>query len=382
MTLNKINMTVCCQGDNSICGLVGMFGSGIINADTKVLKQLIYVDSLRGHHSTGIAFCKYNGEVDHFKKAVDGPDFLQLAQTKAILDSAGSSSVIMAHNRFATKGGISSSAAHPFEHDNITLCHNGTLTTQHGLPDHTKFAVDSENIAYGFASLGAADIIPKLKGAFALTWIDSDEGTFNIVRNAERPMCLARHKNRDVTYYASERKMLEAILDRNDITDVEFFNMKPGRWLTVPLEGSKVGKPSIRDIDVWVKPVYVAPSTNYGGYNSSRSKTSGQILVEHGLAVNREFEFYLTGVTPFGNGQPCGTANGFMSEKPYLPVNVFNQDADALSGYYKARVTGANSHKGKETITAASMTLVEIITDDKNNEGKEAEVQKILDAKK
>ena len=254
----------------------------------------MYVDSLRGHHSTGLAWVGKDDVPDHFKKAVDGPDFLQLQTVKNVLDVGINKTVLMGHNRYATRGGVSSATAHPFEHGDITLCHNGTLTTQVGLPEHQSFSVDSENISYAFAVDGVEETIPKLQGAFALTWIDEAASTFNLVRNSERPLCIATNKSRSVVYYASERLMLEAILTRNGVTKADYLELPVGKWMSFKLDKGKVEVPHIRNVKLHVKPVYSYASGHT--YQSSGQTTrvsninpSSRILKKNNLSVGDDF---------------------------------------------------------------------------------------------
>lgn len=365
-----------------MCGLVGVLGKGIIKSDVKIFQQLLYVDSLRGHHSTGIAWVDYRGKPDHFKKAVDGPDFLQLKPVKNVLDGAMTKCVLMGHNRYATRGGVSSATAHPFEYGDITLCHNGTLRTQVGLPDHTKFSVDSENIAHAFNKVGAADIIPELQGAFALTWYDAAEGTFNIVRNEERTLCIAAHESRNVIYYASERKMLEAILDRNGVENVTYHELQPGKWVKFDIDNGEVKPPVITDIEVYTAPPISYSTQNYvGNYQSgggSRSVTqtvSEQLFNKWNLRMGDEVEFYVSGVDPYPSTPHIGTMTGAMTVDPFPEIRAYSQQTSALAGFYKGRISGASRVSGVEYLTIKDPRLTEVLLNDANNAGREEEVQ-------
>jgi hypothetical protein len=322
--------------------------------------------------------------VDWFKKALDGPDFLQLDVPSKVLSSALAYPVIMAHNRFATKGGVSTDTAHPFTHGDITLCHNGTLDTQYGLPEHTKFAVDSENIAYAFAVDGAKETIPKLQGAFALTWFDEAEDTFNMVRNDERPLCLAINKLRNVTYYASERKMLEAILHRNKVTDVDYLEVKPGKLVSWKLDGAKVEAPRIKNVKLYEKPPYVAPAYQGGGYQQrlTHVQSSAEILSDWKLLAGDRVEFYTTGVTPYSANQVIGNMEGMMCEDPYVEVKAFSVSTSLIAGYYEGVVQSGAKRGREEYIVVRELLLKEVIENDANNLGREDEVEEALTGKK
>jgi hypothetical protein len=378
--------------------MIGMFGSGISKGDVSIIKQLIYVDSLRGHHSTGLATVDFQGNIETFKKAVDGPDFLQLNRAGDMLDNAPFCAVIFAHNRFATKGGISTKTAHPFTHGDITLCHNGTLDTQYGLPDSIKFAVDSENIAHAFNVKEPKDIIPILEGAFALTWWDAKTNKFNIVRNDERPLCFATHKTRKVTYYASERRMLEMVLERNNVSDVDYIELAAGKWVSVSVENGAVGLPNVKNIEVmdsfdyyksysWWKGGKGSKAAGKGAGKGNGVTTLPSPLEQWGMAVGDEVEFYSSGVAPYAshpsaNSSDMGVLSGFMTDEVGLEVKSYNQPLDSLAGFYTGIVTngvivGVNKH-----ISVNKVKLKEVIEGDANNVGLEKELEALSVKKK
>jgi predicted glutamine amidotransferase len=197
-----------------MCGLVGMMG-GLLHGDQALLKNMLFMDHIRGKHATGVAVSGGAGfETEMFKMALPSPYFLELAPLASLLSNFQFNVVAMGHNRHATKGASGDpSGAHPFVKGHITLMHNGSLTT-HATLTKENFTVDSEAIARAFEVDGALATIPKLRGAFALTWIDQDEGTVNFVRNDERPLSFAAVDNR--MYWASEKLMLQWLLERPD----------------------------------------------------------------------------------------------------------------------------------------------------------------------
>ena len=174
------------------------------------------MDTLRGEHSTGLAaVSRHTDTVTTFKKAVPGHEFLQYKQTDALF--TGVNRALIGHNRFATKGLINAANAHPFTHGKITGAHNGTLVRQNLLPDHAMFDVDSENIIYSFDTIGVNETVSKLHGAYALTWWDAADSTFNLLRNSERPLYYLITKDNKTILYASEGEMLQAVANRNNI---------------------------------------------------------------------------------------------------------------------------------------------------------------------
>lgn len=201
-----------------MCGIV--FAGGSLSAgDLEIFNQMLYCDVFRGAHATGIfakrhaegiSFCKVAGEPYPFMHSAEYIDITQ-GKTKYV----NAPTFVVGHNRHATRGNAGDAKnAHPFQHGNITLVHNGTLTDQTLLPDHARFVVDSENICYSIDKIGAADTIQKLDGAFTLIWHDASDDTLHIIRNEERPFHLARIGSLD-WFGASEEDMLMWLLKRS-----------------------------------------------------------------------------------------------------------------------------------------------------------------------
>ena len=201
-----------------MCGIIGMASlSGTKNWQDKEswFRKALLVDTLRGEHSTGI-FCtdaiQPNEEPFVFKKAMAGYDFLELNKTQEIINDIDKYTFIVGHNRKATQGSTVTKNAHPFQHEHITLVHNGTLDTRNGVPGSSLIEVDSEAICYAIAKNGAKDILPKLDGAYALVWYDSLQCTLNLARNNDRPLHFAFSEDGDNMFFASEPWMIRELV--------------------------------------------------------------------------------------------------------------------------------------------------------------------------
>lgn len=173
------------------------------------------MDQIRGFDSVGVMAEKLSGTVDFYKHVYDPATFLEDKKTRAVLTSA---KAMVGHNRAATRGNVTPMNAHPFSHGPITLVHNGTLT--YPLPPNaSQFEVDSESIAYGLSQVepdGAAAFLESLRGAYALCWHDARDSSWNIARNADRPLHYMTLTNGETMYISSERGILYACVD-NDI---------------------------------------------------------------------------------------------------------------------------------------------------------------------
>lgn len=253
-----------------MCGIIGYASSeGISKGWTDrrdYLKDGLFVDAVRGMHSTGLMCVPKAkpGEVIIHKKAMNSSDFLDLATTDKLLNDCDKYQFMIGHNRHATKGGIKSCMAHPFNHGKITLVHNGTLFTQSYLPDGLKFDSDSEAITNALNVKPSSEIIPLLDGAFALVWHDASDDTLHLVRNADRPLTFAKAKNQDTLLIASEAKMLDWLASRNNIEIETIYEPGPGHELI--FKNSDFGHYTSKHHELRKKKTYAANSTNYSGY--------------------------------------------------------------------------------------------------------------------
>jgi predicted glutamine amidotransferase len=206
-----------------MCGLVGFktLENGFQNyADLRSwFKAALFLDQLRGEHSTGLgAIPKEKGsEPLIYKKAVSAADFLQLERVGKIVLNMDDFHTVIGHNRYATTGRVTDSNAHPFHAGPVVLAHNGTLTYDNAkLPHHE---VDSARIALALAeNPNTIDVLESLAGAYALSWYDHRDGTFNLCRNDERPLYYAISENEKTVFYASEIWILQVACSRAGIT--------------------------------------------------------------------------------------------------------------------------------------------------------------------
>lgn len=228
-----------------MCGNVGIYHKdGMSPTRVALFEQMLWVDSLRGYHSTGVIGCTPEG--NNFvtvKEAVDGAYFTQTQVWADFKKANEKSKFLVGHNRWATQGKINKRNSHPFNHGHISGVHNGTLYTQVGLPDHHKFEVDSENIIYSIAQKGLEWTASRLDGAFALVWYDTRTKDLNFIRNDERPLHIFTLTDGTILW-ASEAGMLEWLVNRSSrvpaIATRE--KLKEGVWKRIHLSGTVTEK--------------------------------------------------------------------------------------------------------------------------------------------
>jgi predicted glutamine amidotransferase len=199
-----------------MCGLVGVAGD--IGFKTKdAFKDLLVFDSVRGKHSTGIAFAG-KGDRIRLVKAVGDP-FCLFRESEFTDEMKTWGKLLLGHNRHATKGKITAENAHPFEFDNIVGAHNGTLhySSIPKLFDHHKYETDSQAIFSHINRHGIEDAITKMRGAWALTWLNVRDNTINLLRNSERPLHYAYTEDMKALFWSSEVGILRCVLARHGI---------------------------------------------------------------------------------------------------------------------------------------------------------------------
>lgn len=261
-----------------MCGIVAYLSSSNTVAKRKyedIMAQLLVVDSLRGPHSTGIMYDAEDG-VYTYKRPVAGYDFVQLTETEKALNLVNRRFLI-GHNRWATVGAHTADNAHPFTMGDITGVHNGTLVGGYRSLCKGNHDVDSQ---YLIAALSEAksskEVISKVNGSFNLLWYDARDDSIHMVRNKERPWYIAKVKDDDVIFGASEAKMLKWVCDRNEIEIETIMSPNPYYEHVYPLDD--INNPHVIKHEEYKSPYTSYPNNhnrNTGGYQNN-SGNSGK----------------------------------------------------------------------------------------------------------
>lgn len=333
-----------------MCGMVGMISKTSFSLDERTLfKQSLICDMLRGINSTGVFALNTKGELESYKKAVNGVDFLNLKAANQIVD-AGNNIGLIGHNRASTVGESTSENAHPFEYEDITLIHNGTLRNQHHLTDHTLFKVDSANIAYSFSRDGVEETCKNMDGAYALIWHDKSDNTINALRNQERDLYLAKIKGGSTVFFVSEIEMLQWLAGRNKEKIEEYFMLKAHTQVKFHMseDGDSKLDPEIIDRPEFERPVHYGASHVYQGHKvQGGTRTQGNVqthphnrtrggaydrsvnamnyLHSQGLEIDKEIMFTLTNWVPCNQGK-LGKWRGVTDDGIQVEIDHAKQD--------------------------------------------------------
>jgi asparagine synthetase B (glutamine-hydrolysing) len=218
-----------------MCGHFGFISHNEIFKNKSNLKDF-FIDAtiagaVRGTDGTGVlGIDAINNAAKVVKLAVNGST-IQNNEVYKDLTKSLLVTTMLGHNRKATTGRKDNECTHPFQQDNITLFHNGTLYYY----DRAKFDVDSKSILHDLCTKETVKALEGIEGAFALVWYDSIKGTVNFARNSERKLYMAAACDSSMVY-ASERGMLEWLCERNNVPIREVVLLPEGKWISIDLE--------------------------------------------------------------------------------------------------------------------------------------------------
>lgn len=229
------------------------------------------MDALRGEHSTGL----YAHPIDDkrhssvlVKRACHAFDFLELGQVQTIFRNTDWYNFLLAHNRQATLGTVNRHNAHPHETDELVLVHNGTVNNIRGLPLKEDFSNDSMGIAHNLSSFTPQEVLPQLQGTYALVWMDFRTGLVHMARNSGRPLYFGTIEGEDTIVFGSEKYMLYAAADRNNLKFERMMSINPGHMFKFDLKDLK--NPTTEEFTPWT-----APATTYRTYPNNNNNNYG-----------------------------------------------------------------------------------------------------------
>lgn len=285
-----------------MCGLVGCVGV-IGFKEKKAFTTLLMLDTIRGHDSTGVVFVTAKGDASIVKKVGTPWDLLDSKEFE--IAARGDHRALIGHNRWATKGKVNSRNAHPFEHGNIFGAHNGTLHSQANLEDSQRFEVDSENIFYDMSINGADETIPKLNGAYALTWFDEEDQTVNFIRNDKRPLYFTRTTDNKNLFWASEAWMLTVALSKAEVAHGQIIEVDLLTQYSQKIPGSAFNS----TLDPILRTTHkefaykVQPTTNYGYYGTTTQPEKKSATTEMMALVGKQLSFSVAKQGKSNSGQ-------------------------------------------------------------------------------
>lgn len=205
-----------------MCGLAGAIdtirsSSGLSKLELHRVRDLFIVSQLRGLDSAGLFTINHIDDkitLASEKAASTASEFVVSDTGRAFFDSENIK-IIATHCRAATVGNITSDNAHPFDVEGregrFVGMHNGTIT---GLAKDGK--TDSQILYETISDIGLSDALRSVRdGAYALTFLDLEKRTFNIIRNVQRSLYYMEMNG--ILYYASEYDFLYLVRQRSSL---------------------------------------------------------------------------------------------------------------------------------------------------------------------
>lgn len=361
-----------------MCGLVAVISkqqSGFMYKDKTLFMQMLISDMFRGMDSTGVFGVNRHGNLDMCKDASPASFFLNKKDSNKFFDNVISDYHIMVgHNRKATMGGVTSETAHPFIEEDICLVHNGTLTNHKKLADTV---VDSHAVCHHINAHGYKSALRNIEGAYALIWYDASNKTLYFCRNSERPLHLVETADR--IYLASEEKMLDWLLSRNDVS----------KYTIQSVPTDKVFKFSMdtRKLECESKPKKASPPQSKQHQHHSQQSVGnhyqsmgcGHLALAYSSPTSSkiqhpDIETYKSGenlvwkITDFDMGEKSCKLVGEACDEfqtdvnMHLDLKIWNQQAiDILinNEYVQGRISSISQKKGRVQIWMSSVTIAD-----------------------
>jgi glucosamine 6-phosphate synthetase-like amidotransferase/phosphosugar isomerase protein len=290
-----------------MCGINGMVFLNGVTRSEEMLKAIRFVfDEVlvetqdRGHHATGLAHFRKDGQYYETHKAAQAADVFTTYDE--VYDSIVNhfddrTSVVISHTRYYTKGKPdNNNNNHPFDIGNIVGVHNGTVANDDDLfkKNESNFKrnaeVDSEiiyqlinhynNDEITFEGLQEALEKSLIRGGFALAFANKNQPHLLHIIKQERPMDIVYWKEAGVIIYNSEKKFIDNAFAKckrigkrfgiQVVATLETFALLPDRYITINSNAE-----TFKDAISEPQKLYLASNTTKTTYTGTGCGTTG-----------------------------------------------------------------------------------------------------------
>lgn len=258
-----------------MCGIVAVInaipnvqtGSYAASKVKDMFENMMLASAVRGTDGTGLFQVDGDEKVWHGKTQLPSAMGVYDKKLSGIMSNAAESAITVGHVRAATAGSVSKDNAHPFtavrdDGSYIIGVHNGSL---YGWDTPASgFEVDSEWALDLIAREGVEKAFSEIWGAYCFLWYDSKEpGKLFFLRNEDRPMHIARTKDKKTIIMASEAGMLQWLADKHNIGIEEVLSVDEDYLMSIDFRQETLC------VDVVQKVESNYSSSHYHGWHSA-----------------------------------------------------------------------------------------------------------------
>lgn len=186
----------------------------------RVLQHLFYINSFGQTDGSGLMWTNSKGESMYLKDSVPSPTLMQFNSFTTNKLDFYKHKWVAGHTRYSTVGSNTWENSHPFLHGKYLGMQNGTIYNDHTTLVEGKIspcAVDSSSVFWAFAQQGVEKTFEAYEGAGVFMYIDTEEKTFNIVKNYERDLHIVKIVGIDAYLITTDKYALELVCNRANL---------------------------------------------------------------------------------------------------------------------------------------------------------------------
>ena len=246
------------------------------NKINKVLQHLFYINSFGQTDGSGLMWTTSRGETMFIKDAVPSPTLMQFTVFNEHKKDFYKHKWVAGHNRYSTVGSNTWENSHPFLHGKYLGMQNGTIYNNHKTLVEGKqspCSVDSSSVFWAFNQQGVEKTFENYEGAGVFMYINTEEKTFNIVKNDERNLHIVKISGISAFLITTDKYALELVCNRAGLPIEDVKEVKNDTLLT--FHSNK--KTSTKPLKVKPATVSIYDSTYWSYWDKAYSKRYNKV---------------------------------------------------------------------------------------------------------